>query len=416
MRSRGFTPRAWATVRNVLRDADFRAYFFARTASLSGSGIEDVALGWQIFQLRHSAFDLGFVGLLLFLPQLLLAIPAGLLADRFERKRVCVLTTAGECAALGVFAALAFARSPNVAPYFAAVALIGVAHALRVPAQRSILATIVRSEQFVRAQSLSSSAQELVSVAAPATAGFLVALSTPLAFGCAAGFYAISSLAFAQLRPREAGPKVAIGARTALEGIGFIFSQKVVLGAISLDLFAVLFGGATALLPVYATAILHVGASGLGLLRAAPAVGALVVALAIARKPIVRHGGRLLFFCVAGFGVATIVFGLSRNLPLSLLALACTGGFDMVSVVIRSSLVQLGTPNAMRGRVTAVENVFIGASNELGAFESGTLAGIAGAPASVVIGGIATLAVIALFAVRFPALRRFDRLDRSERE
>ncbi|MDQ2663961.1 MAG: MFS transporter [Candidatus Eremiobacteraeota bacterium] len=388
-----------------------RAYFLARQTALFGSGIEDVAVAWQVFNVRHSAFDLGLVGLLLFLPQLLLAVPAGVLADRFDRRLVCVIATAAEALAIAIFALLAFLHVANIAAYFAAVAAIGTTHALRVPAQRALLANIVRSEHYVRAQSLSSSAQELVSIAAPAFAGVLIAVGTPLALAISGAFYAASAASFARLRPRRRDERIALRAGSALEGIRFIFKQKVVFGAISLDLFAVLFGGATALLPVYATSILHVGPTGFGLLRSAPAVGAFIVAIAIARRPIVRNAGRLLFACVAGFGAATIVFGLSRSLPLSLAALACVGGFDMVSVVIRSALVQLGTPDAMRGRVNAVENVFIGGSNQLGAFESGTLAGFSSAPVSVVVGGIATLAIIALWAGIFPALRAFDRLE-----
>jgi hypothetical protein len=270
-----------------------------------------------------------------------------------------------------------------------------------------LLAGIVRSEKFAPAQAITTSAMQVVTIAGPAVGGVLIALSVPAAFTGAAALYGLASIAFGFLTPRPGDverPKLG----SWIDGVRFIAGHRVVLGAISLDLFAVLFGGATALLPVYATTILRIGPIGFGALRSAPAVGAAAVALYLARRPIMRRAGPLLLWCVTGFGIATIVFGLSRNATVSFLALAAAGGFDVVSVVIRSTLVQLGTPNAMRGRVSAVENVFIGASNQLGAFESGTLAAIVGAVWSVTLGGMATLAIIALWSVLFPTLRRFD--------
>ncbi len=238
----------------------------------------------------------------------------------------------------------------------------------------------------------------------------LIALGTRFAFIAAAGAYVVAAMAFALLEPHaiEAHDEPVLVA--AVQGIRFIFSRRVILGAVSLDLFAVLFGGATALLPIFATAVLHVGATGFGILRAAPAFGAALVALYIARHSISRRAGPLLIACVSGFGLATIAFGLSRNFAISVFALALTGAFDMVSVVVRSALVQLGTPNHLRGRVGGVENIFIGASNELGAFESGGVAALIGPQASVVLGGAATLAVIGLWIKLFPELKRVDRL------
>jgi hypothetical protein len=301
------------------------------------------------------------------------------------------------------------AGSRSLLVNLAAVALIGVAHSIGDPAERALLVGIVHSERFVRAQALTTSVRAVVTIAGPALGGVLIAVGLPLAFLAAAACYGLAALAFSVLSPR-ATPDGTLEPGAAIEGIRFIFRQPVILGAISLDLFAVLFGGATALLPVYATQILHVGPVGFGALRSAPAVGAALVAAYLARRPIERRVGPLLMWCVAGFGVATIVFAVSRNFVLSLVALAATGGFDVVSVVIRNTLVQLDTPNAMRGRVSAIENIFIGASNQLGAFESGVLASLIGTVASVAIGGVGTLAVIALWAILFPALRSYDRV------
>lgn len=398
-------------MRQLFGERDFRAYFVARQSSVLAYSIEAVAIGWQIFSLRHQPFDLGLVGLTLFVPQLLLALPAGVLADRLDRRLICVVVAFAEIAALLLFVALSTAGSRSLAAYFSVVALIGIAQAIANPADRSLLVGVVQSHQYVRATALSSSVGQLVRVAGPALGGALIAIRAPLAFAAAAFFYAVAAGAFCFLpKLRAAHQSEDSLLRSAVEGIRYIVSKKIVLGAISLDLFAVLFGGATALLPVYAVKILHVGPLGFGALRAAPALGAAAVAAFLARHPIVRHAGLLLLWCVAGFGVATIVFGISKSLILSLVALALTGGFDMVSMVIRNVLVQLGTPDPMRGRVNAVENVFIGASNELGEFESGTVAALLGTEASVVLGGIATLLVISLWTALFPTLRRYDRL------
>lgn len=398
----------------VMRDREFLAYFAARQGSQLGYGIETVAIGWQIYGLRHNPLDIGLVGLMLFVPQLFLAIPAGMLADLFDRRIICVACAFGEMAAELGFIALALTGSRSLAVNLAAVAMIGLAHSLGDPAQRALLAGIVHSERFVRAQAITTAVRQVITIVGPALGGVLIAIGLPVAFLAAAASYASAALAFSFLTPRPTKVKMPEPG-DALSGIRFICRHSVILGAISLDLFAVLFGGATALLPIYATQILHVGPIGFGALRSAPAVGAALVAAYLAHHPITRRAGPLLMWCVAGFGAATIVFGVSHTMVLSLLALAATGGFDVVSVVIRTTLVQLDTPNTMRGRVSAIENVFIGASNELGAFESGALAALVGTVASVTIGGIATLAVIALWAVFFPSLRSYDRIgDRRD--
>jgi MFS family permease len=390
---------------------EFIAYFIARQTGLLAFTIEDVAIGWQIFQLRHQPLDLGLVGLVLFLPQLLLALPAGVLADRADRRAIIIWSTLAEAAGLGGFIALIVHGVHSVWIYLGAVAFIGTAHSIGIPAFRSLLVNIVEERHFVRAQALTSSIGQLVNIAGPALGGVLIAVSTPVAFGGAVAAYVVATAAFLFLRRHVVEYVNEPLLHAAMEGVRFIFRQRIILGAISLDLFAVLFGGATALLPVFATSILHVGPTGFGILRASPAVGAAVVAAYVARHSLGRGAGGLLLFCVAGFGVATIVFGLSHNFIVSVVALVLTGGFDMVSVVIRSALVQLRTPNEMRGRVGAVENVFIGASNELGAFESGGVAALIGTQASVVLGGAATLAVIALWSLLFPELRQFEVLD-----
>lgn len=398
-------------MRRLFRERDFLAYFLARQSSVLAFSIESTAIGWQIFALRHRPFDLGLVGLTLFLPQLLLALPAGLLADRLDRRLVCIVMAVAEILAMCLFIGLSVMGSHSVAAYFAAVAVIGVAHALGDPATRTLLVNVVEAEHYPRAIALSQSVAQLLSIAGPALGGALIALGTPIAFAAAAATYAVAGVGFANLPKRAPDTKVDESlVRSASTGIRFIFSKKIVLGAISLDLFAVLFGGATALLPVYAVSILQVGPLGFGALRAAPAVGAALVAIYLSRRPIERSAGPVLLWCVAGFGAATILFGLSKVFIISLLALACTGGFDMVSMVIRGVLVQLGTPDALRGRVSAVENVFLGASNELGAFESGTVAALLGTEASVVLGGVATLVVVGLWSWLFPDVRRYDQL------
>ncbi|HLI96338.1 MAG TPA: MFS transporter [Candidatus Baltobacteraceae bacterium] len=394
-----------------MKEREFVAYFIARQTGLLAFSIEDVAVSWQIFSLRHSPLDLGLVGLVLFLPQLVLAIPAGVLADRADRRSIIIASSFTEAVGLAGFIALMFLDVRSVGVYLGAVAFIGIAHSMGIPAQRALLVNIVPKEQFVRAQALTSSIGQLVNIGGPALGGVLIAISTPVAFAAAAIAYILATAAFTFLKRHTVEYEDVPVLQAALQGVRFIMHQRIILGAISLDLFAVLFGGATALLPVFATTILQVGATGFGLLRAAPAVGAAAVAGYVARHSLQGGAGRLLLICVAGFGAATIVFGLSRNFIVSIVALVLTGAFDMVSVVIRSALVQLRTPNEMRGRVGAVENVFIGASNELGAFESGGVAALIGTQASVVLGGAATLAVIALWTMLFPELRQFEVLE-----
>ena len=393
-----------STVRNRL------LYFAGMLTSDVGYRIQSVAVGWHVFTMHHRAFDLGLVGLALFLPTFAFALPAGIVSDRYDRRVVIVIAGVLEAASLGAFVVAIETHVTALPTYLAILAVIGSARALGAPAERALLPSIVAAQDYPRAQATFASLRQLLVIGGPALGGVLVSIDTAFALEVSAGAALAGAATLAALRIARTIHETPPGWSDAFEGLRFIASRPIVAGAISLDLFAVLFGGATALLPAFADTIFHAGPAGLGALRSAPALGAAIVAAFIARKPLQRHVGRTLLIAVAGFGLATIGFGLATNFILSLALLAVVGGTDMVSVVIRSSLVQLGTPAGMRGRVNAVENVFIGASNELGEFESGTLAGFIGVVPAVVAGGLGTLAVIALWGAFFPALRRADRL------
>jgi len=378
----------------------------------AGYQVQGIAVAWHVYELRRSPFDLGLVGLALFLPAFLFVVPAGALADARDRVRIALVALGCEAAGIAAFLAFASSGSRSLPGYLAILFAIGTARAFGTPAERSIGPSLVATADYMRVQATYTSLRQVITIGGPAVGGILVAFGLPLALGVALALMAAQAVAFLGIGPIGGGPQVARASLgTALDGIRFIARSPIVAGAITLDLFAVLFGGATALLPAFADGIFHVGAPGLGLLRGADGVGAALVAALVARRPVRRSIGATLLGAVAVFGFATIAFGLSRNFALSLVLLAVVGGADVVSVVIRSSLVQLGTPAEMRGRVNAVESVFIGASNELGEFESGTLAALVGVVPAVVLGGIATLAVIAVAARAFPALRRADAFE-----
>jgi MFS family permease len=387
-----------------------RPLFFA--GMLSGNlayQIQSVAVAWHVFSLAHRPFDLGLAGLALFLPTFAFALPSGVLADRVDRRVIVALTSIFEGIAISGFALAVILHVTSIVVYLAIIFAIGTTQALGSPATRSLLPTIVPASEYLRTQAAFSSLRQLTVIGGPALGGLLVAISTPLALGASTLLTLTAAALLGMLRIERNVERNPPSLRDALDGLHFIFAHKIVLAAISLDLFAVLFGGATALLPAFATTIFHMGPTGLGVLRSSPAVGAAVVAALIARRPLGRNVGRTLLIAVTGFGIATIVFGLSKNFALSIAMLVIVGATDMVSVVIRNGLVQLSTPDAMRGRVSAVENVFIGASNEFGDFESGTLAAFVGIVPAVVAGGIGTLLVIGLWAIFFPALRNADR-------
>jgi hypothetical protein len=350
----------------------------------------------------------------MFVPALVFAIPAGVIADRFDRRSVVTMGRLVELlSALSLFA-LVWTGVTSLALYLLVVTVLGSERSLARASEKSFLRNIVEAERYVNAQATYASGREMMTVAGPAIGGALIAISTTAAFAAAAGMALVSTIAFAFLRVKRSAPAAEAQSWTAaLAGLSFIWSRPVILGAITLDLLAVLFGGATALMPVYAATILHIGPAGLGYLRSAPALGAAVVAAFISKRPPRERVGRLAFVSVLGFGSATIVFGLSQNLALSLAALAILGGFDIIGGVLRNGFVQLNTPDAMRGRVTAIQNVFTSTSNQLGAFESGTVAALIGTVPSVVGGGIATLLIAGLCAHLFPELRAADRIEQS---
>jgi MFS family permease len=390
---------------------NFRYFMSARFLVTGSSEMQAVAVAWQIYGLTHRPLDLGLAGLAQFLPGIVLFLIAGHAADRIPRQRIlqaCYAAFALCSLLLFVFTLHGLA---SVYPIYLALLLNGAVRAFNGPAGQAFLPLLVMEEHFPNAVAWSSSIFHIAVIVGPVAGGVLYGCSgspIPVYVAAAAASLAGLALVSAIRLPAMVRPRGMATPGMALEGLKYIWLHKPILGAISLDLFAVLLGGAVALLPVYAREILKVGAFGLGVLRSAPAVGAVALAIVVAHWPLRRHAGAIMLWCVVGFGAFTIVFGLSRNLALSLAALILTGACDMVSVVIRHTLVQLGTPDEMRGRVSAVNVVFIGASNELGQFESGLTAQWFGTVPSVILGGIGAIAIVALWAWLFPALRRAD--------
>jgi MFS family permease len=390
------------------RHRPFTLFWLLTACASSASQIMTVALGWRVYALTGRALDLGLIGLVQFLPALLLALPAGHVVDRYRRRTILRCCLALDASAAGLLCL----GGAGVEAVFFAAALLGVARAFEWPAASSLLAGLVPRALYPQAAAWNSSIRQVATIAGPAIGGLLYGIDPLVAFAaCAscwlAGLVLALGLPPAAQLPRRDEP----GWRSVLAGIEFIWRRKEILGAISLDLFAVLLGGATALLPIYARDILFAGPLGLGILRSAPAVGALIVSAALARWPLQRHCGRAMFVAVAIFGLATCVFAVSHSFAVSLVALAVLGAADMISVFVRLTLVQLRTPDEMRGRVAAVNGLFIGTSNQLGEFESGVTAALFGTVPAVLIGGLGTLAVVALWAVLVPSLRRVDRLD-----
>lgn len=398
---------------NAFRHRNFRFFVAARVLSNMAQLVQSVAVGWQVYDITRQPIDLGYVGLALFLPQIIFALPAGQAADRFPRKRTALIALSVDAIAAAILLALTATGYRHVEGIFAVLILFGIGRAFAGPTLQAILPASVPREDLPNAVTWNSSTWQAAVVVGPALGGFLYGLGPEVVYAFVVSLLIVSIVAALMLRlPPQPPPEKRRGLTELLAGVRFVREHPILLGAISLDLFAVLFGGATALLPIFARDILSVGPMGLGLLRSAPAIGSISSALWLASHPLRRHAGRSMFIAVAGFGLATIVFGLSRNLALSLVALAATGACDMISVYVRQTLVQLGTPDAMRGRVNAVSLVFIGASNELGEFESGFTAAWFGTEMSVVLGGIGTVIVVALWSWRFTALRQVDRLDR----
>lgn len=390
----------------AFRDPNFRRYVIGFLIVQMGTACQGVALQWEIYQRTGSMLNIGLVGLVQAIPMLTLTLPSGYFADRYPRIRVMQVSLS-----LATLASLGLAYfsiiQGSIAWMYALLFLDAAFVTLGRPARTALLATLVPREMFESAVKWRTSLWQLSGVLGPAIGGIVVAWNVPAAYVISAVTSGVLLALLPGFRPVvEHQPLREPMLKSVAEGIRFVWSNKVVLHAISLDLFAVLLGGATYLLPVFASDILDVGAQGFGVLKAAPAVGALVMAIVLAHRPPMRRAGKSLLLAVAGFGVATIVFGLSQNFWLSVAALALTGAFDNVSVVVRHTLVQTLTPDAMRGRVSSVNAVFIGSSNELGGFESGLVASWFGPVISVVSGGIGTLVVVALTAWRAPALRR----------
>ena len=397
---------------SAFRHRDFTLFWLSLLATGFAMTMATVAIGWQVYSVRENPLDLGLVGLAEFLPLLLLALPAGSLADRVPRRTLTALMVVTDVVVLSTLLAYTAHGAHQVWPFYVLAFLTGIGSSLGAPAGRALTPTLVPQEILVSALAQRSIAFQTSSVAGPALGGVLFSIRPELVYAVGVGLLLVSLVCVLALREgREPAAEGAVDLGEVLAGVRLIRRTKVLLGAISLDLFAVLLGGAVALLPVFAKSILDVGPTGLGLLRTAPAAGAFVAALVIARRPVRRRVGPILLLTVAGFGVSMVVFGLSRTMWLSLLALALGGAFDMVSVVLRSTILPLVTPDELRGRVNAVEMVFISASNELGAFESGVAASLIGAVPAVVLGGVATVAVAAAWWKLFPSLGRADRID-----
>jgi len=397
---------------SAFRHRDFTLFWLSLLATGFAMTMATVAIGWQVYSVRENPLDLGLVGLAEFLPLLLLALPAGSLADRVPRRTLTALMVVTDVVVLSTLLAYTAHGAHQVWPFYVLAFLTGIGSSLGAPAGRALTPTLVPQEILVSALAQRSIAFQTSSVAGPALGGVLFSIRPELVYAVGVGLSLVSLFCVLALREgREPAAEGAVDLGEVLAGVRLIRRTKVLLGAISLDLFAVLLGGAVALLPVFAKSILDVGPTGLGLLRTAPAAGAFVAALVIARRPVRRRVGPILLLTVAGFGVSMVVFGLSRTMWLSLLALALGGAFDMVSVVLRSTILPLVTPDELRGRVNAVEMVFISASNELGAFESGVAASLIGAVPAVVLGGVATVAVAAAWWKLFPSLGRADRID-----
>jgi MFS family permease len=396
---------------SLLRNRNLFLFLCARFCSAMAIMMLSVAVGWQVYGLTHSAFALGMVGLAQFLPAFLLSLPGGLAADRFDRRVVLLASFGVEMAVAASLFVLSLLPSPSASWIFVIIAFVGVGRAFMSPANGSMLPFLVPPADFARAVAWNSTAFQTATIAGPAIGGILYAVGPDFVYGAAAALLLLGFLCIAGLRGTWKVRSDGAGWGGLLEGVRFVFAKKAILGAISLDLFAVLFGGATALLPIYARDILHTGPWGLGVLRSSPAVGAALVAVWLAHFPIRGRAGKRMFACVALFGVATILFALSSNFWLSLFALVVLGAVDMVSVVVRGTLVQVSTPDAMRGRVSAVNMLFIGASNELGEFESGLTASWFGVVPATVLGGVGTLLVVLLWWRLFPTLRRADKLE-----
>ena len=390
----------------------FGLFWCARGASTLAFQMQAVAVGWQIYALTHSTFELGMIGLAQFLPMVLLTLVTGHAADHYDRRKIAAMAMAVQGLVIGALALGSWGHWLRPAGIFTAVALIGAARSFERPATQALMPGLVPKALLPKAIAWAAACFETASIVGPAVGGLLYAFGAAVPYGLAAALALAGAGVAMMIRyERSAWEREPATAKSLFSGLHFIRRSPVLLGSVSLDLFAVLLGGATALLPAYARDILGVGSWGLGVLRAAPAVGSLAMSAFLVRHPLGRRVGHKMFAAVFAFGLATVVFGLSRSPLLSFVALFALGAADIVSVVIRSSLVQLGTPDEMRGRVSAVNTLFIGTSNQLGEFESGVTASMFGIVPATVLGGLGTIVIGALWMRLFPPLVAFDRLD-----
>jgi MFS family permease len=403
---------------------EFRFYSTARLMGIMGAEAQSVGVAWQVYQITHSALALGYTGLALFLPGIFFVLPAGHVADRYDRRTVILTCYTVQAIATFALLWLALHHSQNIWLIYSILFVIGAGRCFSGPAASALVPTLVPKDHFVNAVTWGASIFQIANATGPMIGGLLFTI--PLAhlfggrfasFNGAPLVYAFTLLGlvsflsfFSVIKPRGAAEKKGFTVDTMLAGLRYVIGTRLLLGSISLDLFAVLLGGAASLMPIFAVDILHSGANGLGLLRAMPSLGALVVSLTLLVYPIKRRAGKIMLVCVGIFGVATIIFGLSRNIVLSCIALIFIGASDMISVVVRSSILQLATPPEMRGRVSSINWLFIGVSNEVGEYESGLTAHWWGAVRAVVIGGIASVAVTGSWSIFFPALRHADTL------
>lgn len=399
-----------SSLSDLLAQRQFVRFWLARLAGTTANQMLMVAVAWQMYDITGSAWDLGLVGLFQFIPALLVTLPAGHVVDRLHRGRIfasCMLMQALIAVLLVAATSGAFVSRELI---FGVSIVFGIARAFQMPSQQALTSQLVPQDLLPRAIAISSSAVEFAIICGPALGGLLYTTGAKIVYGCGSVLLLMSFCLAITVRYQQRQLSSSATWHTVFAGVVFVWRHKVLLGATSLDLFAVLLGGATALLPIFARDILNTGPVGLGLLRSAPAVGALLMSLALSHWPLQRHVGHRLLLAVAMFGLATIVFGVSSNFFVSLLALAVSGAADSVSVVIRQTLMQLETPDEMRGRVAAVNSIFIGASNQLGEFESGATAAIFGPIGSVFLGGVGTLVVAASWLKLFPALAQRDRM------
>ncbi len=393
------------------------SFIVIRAADEVGSQMLNVAIGWYVYAATRNPMSLAYVGLAQFVPNVGMVLIAGHVADRFDRAKAIRISFLIQTVCVGIFGCWVAAKVPSVGPAYLLLFVMGSARALCYPSMAALLPNLVKSENFPRGVAISSSIVQICAIAGPAVGGLIYAVNGPAVFAVVACLYLFATVSTRRLsgagRPADE-QQSPISEKSVLAGMRYVRAHRLLLGLISLDLFAVLLGGVTALLPIYARDILMVGPIGLGWLRAAPGVGAAVIGLVLAHRTIDRNAGKRMLACVAGFGLATAVFAISKNMWLSLAALMAAGGFDMVSVVIRQTLLQTTTPDNMRGRVSAVSWVFIGASSELGEFESGATAALFGTVPAALIGGLGTLVVVALWTVIFPELRGTNELAAAE--